>query len=185
MGGNERTLLLERHDSVLAGGLDVPTIEQIIDRLDQLKVTRVACRSEWRVKDGQAWFENVYPTEKFSFLLNPWVAKSPGSVENPEFDVTRFNVAHWQKYERLLRHARSKDMAVSVIFYVDGRRPGVDPFGKAGMGGVDEQRYYRYAVARLAAYCNAMWDVSNEYRLFRDDAWARENGRLYQTMRPL
>jgi hypothetical protein len=137
-----------------------------------------------RVKDGRAWFEDVYPTEKFSFLLNPWVARNPASVEQPEFDVTRFNVEYWQKWERLLQHARSKDMAVSVIFYVDGRRPGVDPFGKTAMGGVDEQRYYRYAIARLAPFCNVMWDLANEYRLFRDDPWAEKMGAFVRSCDP-
>jgi hypothetical protein len=131
-------------------GWDEKTIDQIIKRLDRFKVTRVRAALNSRVKDGRAWFENVFPTEKFSFLLNPWVAKNPTSVEKPEFDVSRFNVAHWRKFEHLLHQARSKDMIVSVIFYVDGRRPGVDPFGKECMGGPDEQRYYRYALARLA-----------------------------------
>jgi hypothetical protein len=75
-------------------------------------------------------------------------------------------------------------MVVSVIFYVDGRRPGVDPFGKAGMGGPDEQRYYRYAVARFASFCNVMWDIANEYRLFRDDAWAEKMGAFVKQCDP-
>jgi hypothetical protein len=157
-------------------GWDDDTIRQNIDRLDQLKVTRIRAALDGRVTDGRAWFENVFPTEKFSFRLEPWVARNPASLEKPDFDVSRFNVAYWQKWERLLQHARSKDVVVSVIFYVDGSRPGVDPFGKSGMGGADEQRYYRYAIARLAAYSNVMWDLANEYRLFRDDAWAEKMG---------
>jgi hypothetical protein len=157
-------------------GWDDETIRQSLDRLDQFRVTRVRAALSGRVKDGQTWFENVVPTDKFSFLLNPWVAKNPASVEQPGFDVMRFNVDYWQKWERLLQYARSKDMVVSVIFYVDGLRPGVDPFGKAGMGGADEQRYYRYAVARLAPFANVMWDLANEYRGFRDDAWAEKMG---------
>jgi hypothetical protein len=108
-------------------GWDDETIAQIIDRLDRFKVTRVRAALNGRVQDGRAWFEPVYPSEKFSFLLNPWVAKNPQSVEQPEFDVTRFNPDYWRKFERLLHNARSKDMIISVIFYVDGRRPGVDP----------------------------------------------------------
>lgn len=165
-------------------GWDDETIRQILDRLDRLKVTRVRAALSGRVKDGRAWFENVFPTDKFSFLLNPWAAANPASVEEPGFDVTRFNVAYWQKWERLLRHARAKDMNVSVIFYVDGRRPGVDPFGKDGKGGPGEQRYYRYAAARFAAFANVMWDVANEYRLFRDDAWAEKMGAFLKQCDP-
>ncbi len=165
-------------------GWDDATIRQIIDRFDHHKITRVRAALNGRVKDGRAWFENVFPTERFSFLLNPWVAGEPGSVENPRFDVARFNVAHWQKFERLVRHAWSKDLVVSVIFYVDGARPGVDPFGRDGMGGPDEQRYYRYAVARLAPFANVMWDVANEYRHFRDDAWATKMGAFIKECDP-
>ncbi len=165
-------------------GWDDETIRDSLDRLDQAKVTRVRAALSGRVKDGNAWFEPVVPSEKFSFLLNPWVAAQPDSVEQPGFDVTRFNPAYWQKWERLLAHARSKDMAVSVIFYVDGSRPGVDPFGKAGMGGPDEQRFYRYAVARLGAFANVMWDLANEYRLFRDEAWAEKMGTFVKQCDP-
>lgn len=166
-------------------GWDDDTITQTIERLDRLKVTRVRAALSGRVQDGTAWFEgDVRPTDKFSFLLNPWVAKDPASIETPGHDVTRFNVAYWQKWDRLVAQARAKDMAVSVIFYVDGRRSGVDPFGKDGMGGPDEQRYYRYAIARLAPYCNVMWDLANEYRLFRDDAWAEKMGALVKETDP-
>ena len=165
-------------------GWDDDTIRESLDRLDRLKVTRVRAALSGRVKDGRAWFEDVLPTSRFSFLLSPWVAADPQNVEQPRADVTRFNLAYWQKWERLLAHARAKDMAVSVIFYVDGRRPGVDPFGKEGMGGPDELRYYRYAIARLAPFCNVMWDLANEYRLFRDDAWAEKVGTFVKATDP-
>ncbi|MHB1308599.1 MAG: DUF5060 domain-containing protein [Limisphaerales bacterium] len=165
-------------------GWDDETIGRIVDRFDRLKVTRVRAALSGRVKDGRAWFENVLPTSNFSFLLSPWVSKDPASVENPGHDVTRFNVEYWRKWDRLLAQARSKSLAVSVIFYVDGARPGVDPFGKAGMGGPDEQRYYRYAVARLAAFGNVMWDVANEYRHFRDEAWAEKMGAFVKQCDP-
>jgi hypothetical protein len=165
-------------------GWDTGHIGPIIDRLDRLKVTRVRAALSGRVADGRAWFENVYPTNGFSFRLNPWVARNPASVENPDFDVTRFNVDYWRKWEQLILQARSRDMVVSVIFYVDGRRPGVDPFGEKGMGGPDEQRYYRYAVARLAPFGNVMWDIANEYRLFRNDAWAEQMGTFVKQCDP-
>jgi len=165
-------------------GWDNETIRNNIDRLHRFKVNRLRVAINGRVKNGRAWYENVFPTDRFKFLMNPWVAQRPDSVENPGCDVTRFNVPYWQKIERMLRHAREKDMLISVIFYVDGRRPGVDPFGKKRMGGKDEQRYYTYAVARFAAFSNVMWDVSNEYRLFRNDAWAEKMGTLIKQCDP-
>jgi len=165
-------------------GWDEETIRRSLDRLHALGVNRLRVGITWRVKDGRAWFENVFPTGQFKFALNPWAAERPDDVEKPGYDVTRFNVPYWQKWDRVLRLARERDMVVSVIFYVDGRRPGTDPFGKAGMGGEDEQRYYRYAAARLAAYSNVMWDVANEYRLFRNDAWAEKMGAFLRERDP-
>jgi EAL domain-containing protein (putative c-di-GMP-specific phosphodiesterase class I) len=52
------------------------------------------------------------------------------------------------------------------------------------MGSGDEERYYRYGVARLAAFSNVMWDVANEYRFFRDDAWAEKMGSLIKNYDP-
>jgi hypothetical protein len=164
-------------------GWDDKTIRSNIDRLSRLKVNRLRVAINGRVKNGRAWYENVFPTDKFTFLLNPWVAKQPGSVDEPGFDVTRFNIGYWRKIERMLRYAREKDMVISIIFYVDGRRPGVDPF-KEQMGGKDEQRYYRYGVARLAAFSNVMWDVTNEYRLFRNDEWAEKMGAFIEKCDP-
>ena len=63
-----------------------------------------------------------------------------------------------------------------------GKDPGVDPFGKARAGSEDEQGYYCYAVARLAAFSNVMWDVTNEYHLFRSEPWVERMGTL---LRPI
>lgn len=166
-------------------GWDDPTIRTSIDRLHRLQVNRIRVgMSSARVENGQAWFENVLATSKFTFLLNPWVAARPESVGDPGFDVSRFNVEFWRKYERLLAYAREKNIIVSVIFYVDGRRPGVDPFGKNAMGGSEEQRYYRYAAARLAAFSNVMWDVTNEWQLFRTEEWVEKMGNFLRQCDP-
>lgn len=166
-------------------GWDDDTMRKSLDRLAKLKVNRIrAAFYPPRVESGKSWFEGVVPTGKFRFIVNPWLAARPDSLNDPGFDVTRFNVAQWQKYERLLEHARKNGIQVSVIFYVDGRNAGTDPFGKAKMGNEDEQRYYRYAVNRFAAYSNVMWDVTNEWHLFRDEAWVEKMGSLIQTADP-
>ncbi len=116
-------------------GWDDANIERNIARLHRLGVNRIRVAVSARVENGRAWFENVYPTAEFSFLLNPWTTERPASVAEPGHDVTRFNLHYWQKWDRMLRFARERDMIVSVVFYTDGRRPGTDPFGKEGMGG--------------------------------------------------
>ena len=46
------------------------------------------------------------------------------------------------------------------------------PFKKVNSGGIDEQLYYSYAAARYGGYENIMWDIANEYHLFRTVEWA-------------
>ncbi len=170
----------------LIGWRDDAVIRESIDRLARLGINRARVAIvPPRVRGGIQWKEPAITNDAdFTFCVNAWSAERPDSVGDPGFDPSRFNVAHWQKFERLLAHARSRDLVISVIFYVDGRLPGVDPFRKEGMGGSDEQRYYRYAAARFAPYANVMWDVSNEYRLFRDDAWAEKMGAFLRECDP-
>jgi hypothetical protein len=170
----------------LIGWKEDAQIERILDRLQRWKVNRIrAALIPPRVRGGQQWFEPMVTNcAAFDFRVNAWPAARPDDFENPGFDTSRFDVAHFQKYERLLRAARERNLIVSVIFYVDGRLPGVDPFKKAGQGGHWEQMYYRYSVARFAAFANVMWDVANEYRLFRDDAWAERMGALIKDCDP-
>ncbi len=119
------------------------------------------------------WNQPVVPTDQFKLHLNPWPAQRPDDVANPGFDLTRFNVEHWQKYERLLRYAREKDVIVSVIFYIGGQ---VLPTPFAA-GSAEEDLYYRYGVARLAAFSNVTWDLGNEYNFHRPaPAWADQMG---------
>ncbi len=61
-----------------------------------------------------------------------------------------------------------------MIFALDVADKGVDPFGKANMGNADEQRYYRYCVARFGAFANVWWDLINEWHLCRDEAWVNQ-----------
>jgi hypothetical protein len=169
----------------MLGWKDEDIITKAIDRLAALQVNRIRVAINGRQPDGSRWAEPmVKESDKFTFMLNPWVAERPADLDNPGFDVTRFNVAHWQKLDRLVKHARDKGMVVSLIFYVDGLEHGCDPFKKSNMGNADEQRYYRYAVARYWAFENIMWDVTNEYHLFRSEEWVEKMGGLLKAADP-
>jgi hypothetical protein len=99
-------------------GLDDAKIKEAVDRLATLKVDRLRVGLTWRMKNAAAF--------------GPWAAERPSNVENPGYDVKRFDLLFWRKAERLARYAREKDVAVSWVFYVDGARPGSDPFGTSG-----------------------------------------------------
>lgn len=161
----------------LLGWKDESTIRQAIDRLAGYGINRMRVAINGRAHGGSRWNEiNVVESEKFTFKLNPWVAEAPEDLDHPGFDVTRFNVPHWQKMDRVFEYAREKGIIISFIFYVDGLDHGCDPFKKENSGKTDEQRYYAYAAARYGAYENLMWDIANEYHLFRTVEWADKMG---------
>ena len=150
----------------LMGFEDEEEICRVIDRLHAHKVNRIRVMLYGRQWD-RPWNMPVVSNESFHMTLNPWEAKFPRDVTMPGFDMTRFNVAHWQKYERMLSYAREKDMVVSVIFFI-GAQPLPVPFQPFSE---DEMRYYRYAVARLSAFSNVTWDLGNEHDFHRDTSW--------------
>lgn len=161
-----------------------------IDRLASKEINRIrTALNSCRVANGEAWREAVYPDEEFTFIYGPWLAKHPEAAGDPSWDVTRFDVSYWQKFERLVARARERDIIVSVIFYIDGYRPGAYPFDMSKTSdhyGLDEDevRYYQYAVSRLAAYANVEWCITNEWHIFRPKTWVRAIGKRLSAMDP-
>ena len=170
----------------LLGWQDEAVIRETIDRLARLKVTRIRTALSGRTTSGMRWKEPMVASDDdFQFRLEPWPAARPLDIQNPGYDVTRFNVEHFRKAERMLAHARKHDLNVSLIFALDVADKGVDPFGgKASTGNVDEQRYYRYCVARFAAFANVWWDLINEWNLCRTEAWVNKMGVLMKRWDP-
>jgi hypothetical protein len=155
---------------LMMGWQDEKVITAIIDRLHALKVNRIRIMLAARL--ASYWGEPVVPTSDFRVCLNPWVAERPEDISNPGFDYSRFNLPYWQKYERMLRYAREKDMIISVIF--DWNDSKVHPVA----GGEDEQRYFRYTVARLSSFSNVTWDLGDDITAYRDEKWAYLMGPL-------
>ena len=169
----------------MMGWKDEEIIKDAIERLSGYGINRIRVAMNGRQDDGSRWYEPlVKESEFFTFKLTPWVAERPDDLDDPEFDVTRFNMEHWQKLDRLVDFARQHNINVSLIFYVDGLDHGCDPFKKDKMGNEDEQRYYRYAAARYSGFENIMWDVTNEYHLFRSEAWVDKMGTLLKSLDP-
>ncbi|MDX2285275.1 MAG: DUF4038 domain-containing protein [Bacteroidia bacterium] len=169
----------------LMGWKDEQVIREAIDRLAYFQINRIRVAINGRAHGGSRWSEPaVVESPGFTFKLNPWLAERPEDLDDPGFDVTRFNVPYWQKLDRLVAHARDRGIIVSLIFYVDGLDHGCDPFKRERMGNADEQRYYRYAAARYSAFPNIMWDVTNEYHLFRSEAWVEQMGTLLKAADP-
>ncbi len=154
----------------LMGWKDEAVVSSSIDRLHNLKVNRMRVLIASRA--SSFWGEPIVPGDNFTFNLNPWTARKPDSTEDPQFDYARFNLPYWQKYERMLEYARARDMVISVVFDI------ADSPAHPATGSEDELRFYRYCVARLAAYSNVTWDLGNEFDVYHQqpNEWANMMG---------
>jgi hypothetical protein len=159
---------------LLMGWDDEKVIEQCISRLNALAINRIRVLLDGR--SDHFWTEPIKPGRGFRSQLNPWVARRPDEVKNPGFDFTRFNFSYWRKFERMLKHARDRDVIISVI--LGWNDTSVHP----AAGCEDERRYIRYAVARLGAYSNVTWDLGDDLDGFRDDVWTHDTGTLLQEL---
>lgn len=74
------------------------------------------------------------------------------------FDFERFDPAFWRDLESHIRALRDQGIEADVILF----HP-YDRWGFADMGAAADDRYVRYAVARLAAFRNVWWSLANEY----------------------
>ena len=148
----------------LMGWKDDRIIEQSLSRLASKNVNRVRVLLYGRQYD-HPWGQPIVQTDGFTMCLNPWPARYPDDPTLPEFDLSRFNIHYWRNYERMLEAAERHGIQVSVCFFIGGQQLAV-PFA---MWSEDEYRYYRYALARLAAYPNVTWDLGNEHDFHRDN----------------
>jgi hypothetical protein len=160
----------------LPGWRDERVINNSLERLHRLKVNRLRV-----LLAGAAnlfWGEAVMTGDNFTMSLRPWLAEAPESYDNPRLDYTRFNIPYWQKWERMLRFARDRDMIISVVLDISTHH------AQAPAGSADERRYIRYAVARLSAFSNITYDLGDDLDSFRDEKWAHETGTLIESWDP-
>ena len=87
--------------------------------------------------------------------------------ESGEWDFTRPDPAFWQHFERRVAQLRDLGIEADLILF----HP-YDRWGFARMDAASDDRYLRYAVARLAAYRNVWWSLANEYDLMKDKTMA-------------
>jgi hypothetical protein len=151
-------------------------INYSIERLVKMKVNRI--RVLVAGATDKFWGEPVMTGENFSIALRPWVAQNPESFERPGIDYTRFNVSYWQKWERMLRFARDRDMIVSVIQDISTHKAQPREYSD------DERRYLRYLVARLSAFSNITYDLGDDMDSFRDEKWVHATGELMENWDP-
>ena len=77
-------------------------------------------------------------------------------------DRTRFDPEFWRNLESRIQQLLVLGIQADLILF----HP-YDHWGYALMGAEADERYLRYAVARLAAYRNVWWSVANEWDLVK------------------
>jgi hypothetical protein len=160
----------------LMGWRDERTIYSTIERLHNLKINRIrvllaGCANIY-------WGEPVMTGENFTYALRPWLAQDPESWEHPGIDYTHFNIPYWQKYERMLRFGRDRDVIISVIQDISTHHAQPNAYSD------DERRYLRYMVARLSAFSNITYDLGDDMDSFRDEKWVHATGTLIESWDP-
>jgi hypothetical protein len=103
-------------------------------------------------------FPKDYAYNRNEPLYYPFARSASG-----EFDFSRFDPAFWRHFE--LRVGQLRDLGIEadlILFHP------YDRWGFATMDAETDDRYLRYAVARLAAYRNVWWSMANEYDLMRE-----------------
>jgi Protein of unknown function (DUF4038)/Domain of unknown function (DUF5060) len=171
----------------MMAGLSDTTIRRALDRLSGHGINRIRlsiCPS--RQPDGRRWYEaQVAPREDFTYAYGPWRNACPDDILHPQWDLNRFDVDYWQKFDRLVAYAGELGIQVQIVFYTDAQEDQNYPFDRAAKEDIPEEiLYYQYAVARLAAYANVEWCVTNEWAVFRPDEWANRMGKLLAQIDP-
>src|SRR5258708_2715494 len=118
----------------LMGWREERIINSSIERLHRLKINRIRV-----LLSGTAnilWGEPVFPNEEFKLIVRPWVAQSSGSFDRPGIDYSRFSIPYWQKWERMLRFARDRDVIISVVMDISTHK------AQAAAGSDDEKHYF-------------------------------------------
>jgi hypothetical protein len=152
----------------LAGWKDDQVIKASIGRLHRLKIDRMRVTIAGRT--NLFYGEPVMNGPNWTLFLTPWPARQADDVFHPGFDYRRFDVAYWQKFDRLLRCARDNDMIVSLVLDMnDGR---VHPEA----GSRDELRFLHCTIDRFAAFSNITWDLGDDLDGYRNRWWTHSTG---------
>ena len=111
-------------------------------------------------------FPKSYTYNKNEPVHYPYVGKPL-----KDWDFARFNPAFWRHFEKRVGQLRDLGIEADIILW----HP-YDRWGFAEMGSENDDRYLRYAIARLSAYRNVWWSLANEYDLMAPGAMAGHRG---------
>jgi hypothetical protein len=91
----------------------------------------------------------------------PFVRPAGTPLTSPG-DTTRFDPAFWHHLETRIAQLRDLNIEADLILF----HP-YDRWGFAAMSAQTDERYLRYAIARLSAFSNVWWSLANEFDLMK------------------
>jgi hypothetical protein len=160
----------------LMGWSDEKVIESSTERLHRFKVNRMRVTLAGRT--NSFYGEPAMVGKNWTVFLTPWPAQLAEDVYHPGFDYTRFDIAYWQKFDRMLRFARDRDMIVSIVLDMNDSRT------HPAAASEDERRFFHYAVARFAAFSNITWDLGDDLDQYRSTSWTHQTGEFIHGLDP-
>jgi hypothetical protein len=147
----------------------VPTVEKSLDLIarhgfNYVLLNSYAYDTSWR--KGKSGPDDYGPA-----LLYPWEGN------NAQPDQSRMNIAYWQHYDRVITALNERGLRAHIFIKVYNKQVRWPAHGSE-----EEKLFFRWLVARYAAYPNIIWDFSKEANNEKDLPykqgwlkWLREN----------
>jgi len=127
----------------------LPTLNPFLDKLSNygfnlILINTWAYDTEWR--KGKTADDDYGPP-----LLFPW----EGSHESPDYN--RFNLDYWEHFDQVIDALYQRGMIAHLYFKVHNKLVNWPKPGSA-----QDDLFYRWIIARYAAYPNIIWSLSKE-----------------------
>ncbi len=128
---------------------DLKTINPFLDRLTGLGFNLIilnayAQDTSWR--KGRTGEDDFGPPPLYAW---------EGTNDKP--DQTRFNLAYWQHYDRVIEALHRRGIVAHILMKVYNKQVKWPVTGSP-----EDDLYFRWLIARYAAYPNVTWDLSKE-----------------------
>lgn len=128
---------------------NLPTINRFLDKLtgygfNFILMNSYAHDTSWRL--GNTSTDDYGPP-----LMFPW----EGSNESPDF--SRFNLEYWQHFDQVIEAMYQRGIEVHLYLKVYNKL-----VNWPKNGSVEDDLFFRWVIARYAAYPNIQWDLAKE-----------------------
>ena len=143
------------------GKPDLKTTEAFLDKLaangfNYIILNAYAHDTSWR--KGKTAADDFGPPPIYAW---------EGSNEQP--DHSRFNIAYWQHYDRVIEALNRRGMIAHILIKVYNKMVNWPAKGSA-----EEDQFFRWLMARYAAFPNIHWDFSKEANNEKDLNYKRD-----------